>query len=79
MERGIRKGDSLSPYILIKLAKVLWRNILKLVVDGDLKGFKATSTFSPILQQFVDDTTDSPKNHCAKDFHALVIFLIIQN
>ena len=55
--KGLRQGDSLSPYLFIMVAKVLGHSFTKLVNTGYVKGIKhATSIDAEVLQQFVDDT-----------------------
>lgn len=55
--RGVRQGDTLSPYLFITLAKFIRRNSITLVNNGALQGVKPASSNPPIiLQQFFDDT-----------------------
>lgn len=55
--KGIRQGNPVSPYLFIMIVKVLGRNVVDLMVNGRLQGFKAASTIPPsMIQKFVDDT-----------------------
>lgn len=48
-EKGIRQGDPLSPYLFIMIAEFLSRNVVDLVINGRLHGFKAASTIPPLV------------------------------
>lgn len=52
------------------IAEVLGRNVVDLMINGRLQGFKATSTIPPsVIQQFVDDTFLFGKSSVIKAKH----------
>ncbi|XP_057840094.2 uncharacterized protein LOC131049990 [Cryptomeria japonica] len=54
---GLRQGDHLSPFLFVLMAKILGRNIKKLVETGLWKGVLIHGSIDPISHsQFVDDT-----------------------
>lgn len=56
-QRGLRKGDPLSPYLFIIMAKALGRMIKKFWEDQEIKGIvPTTNCIAMIHHQFVDDT-----------------------
>ncbi|PWA65487.1 hypothetical protein CTI12_AA335310 [Artemisia annua] len=57
LERGLRQGDPLSPFLFLLVAKVLNKMIKYSLSNGNLKGIKINNGGDPLTHiQFADDT-----------------------
>lgn len=49
LEKGLREGDPLSPYLFIMVANVISRNLCMLSTMGRIMGIKPTSTSPQVV------------------------------
>lgn len=59
-EKGLRHGDSLSPYLFLLVVEIISKLMNDVVERGQISGFKVADSGTMISHlQFVDDTLSS--------------------
>ena len=57
MQRGLRQGDPVSPFLLVMVAEALGRIVKRAECMGLIRGIEVAGDVNPISHlQFVDDT-----------------------